>query len=276
MANPTSNFGWQMPTASDLVTDLPADFEVFGQAVDTALVDLKGGTTGQVLAKASSTDMDFNWVAVDPLVILDAKGDLITATAADTPARLPVGANGTVLTADSSQGTGLTWATPAGGGGLTLLQTLALSGTSTTSSSLSGSYKNLVVYVKNTQGSVLEDMILRFNSDTGNNYSWNLSQVTGSTAGASTLLAGNYMYFGLLNNTADIIKQTHGSIKIYGYTNTDSVYVECRSSAKDNSAQRAYFVNGIYDNSAAITTITFIGGTSTFAAGSTAYIYGES
>jgi hypothetical protein len=64
MANPTSNFNWQMPTASDLVTDLPADFEVFGQAVDTSLADLKGGTTGQVLAKNSNTDMDFVWSAV--------------------------------------------------------------------------------------------------------------------------------------------------------------------------------------------------------------------
>ena len=51
MSNPTSNFNWQMPTSSDLVTDLPADFEVFGQAVDTALADLRCGTTGQVLAK---------------------------------------------------------------------------------------------------------------------------------------------------------------------------------------------------------------------------------
>ena len=63
MSNPTSNFGWQMPTATDLVTDLPADFEVFGQAVDTALMDLKGGTTGQILAKNSNTDMDFVWSA---------------------------------------------------------------------------------------------------------------------------------------------------------------------------------------------------------------------
>lgn len=61
MTNPTSNFGWQMPTNTDLVTDLPADFEVFGQAVDTTLADLKGGTSGQVLAKASATDMDFTW-----------------------------------------------------------------------------------------------------------------------------------------------------------------------------------------------------------------------
>jgi hypothetical protein len=65
MSNPTSNFGWQMPTNSDLVTDLPADFEVFGQAVDTTLVDLKGGTTGQVLSKASNTDMDFTWIEQD-------------------------------------------------------------------------------------------------------------------------------------------------------------------------------------------------------------------
>jgi hypothetical protein len=61
MTNPTSNFGWQMPTSTDLVTDLPADFETFGQAVDTSLADLKGGTSGQVLSKASNTDMDFTW-----------------------------------------------------------------------------------------------------------------------------------------------------------------------------------------------------------------------
>ena len=66
MANPTTNYGWQMPTPTDLVTDLPADFEVFGQAVDTALIDLKGGTTGQVLSKTSGTDMDFTWVTGNP------------------------------------------------------------------------------------------------------------------------------------------------------------------------------------------------------------------
>ena len=74
MSNPTSNFGWQMPTATDLVTDLPADFEVFGQAVDTALMDLKGGTTGQVLAKNSATDMDFIWTTANP-------GDITGVTA---------------------------------------------------------------------------------------------------------------------------------------------------------------------------------------------------
>jgi hypothetical protein len=115
MTNPTSNFGWQMPTSTDLVTDLPADFETFGQAVDTSLAELKGGTTGQVLSKTSNTDMDFTWVTSDDAnaiqnTIVDAKGDLIGATAADTPARLAVGANGTVLVADSTEATGLKWA----------------------------------------------------------------------------------------------------------------------------------------------------------------------
>jgi hypothetical protein len=75
MSNPTTPFSWQMPTNTDLVTDLPADFEVFGQAVATSMADLLGGTSGQILAKNSDTDMDFVWIAND-------QGDItgITAT----------------------------------------------------------------------------------------------------------------------------------------------------------------------------------------------------
>jgi len=65
MTNPTSNFGWQMPTPTDLVTDLPADFEVFGQAVDTDLVGLLGGANGYILSKGSATDLDFAWIPND-------------------------------------------------------------------------------------------------------------------------------------------------------------------------------------------------------------------
>ena len=101
-----------MPTATDLVTDLPADFEVFGQAVATSMADLLGGTSGQVLAKNSNTDMDFVWVTSDDAnaiqnTIVDAKGDLIAASAADTPARLAVGADYTVLQALTSATNGL-------------------------------------------------------------------------------------------------------------------------------------------------------------------------
>ena len=66
-----------MPTNTDLVTDLPADFAVFGQAVDTSMADLKGGTTGQILSKATNTDMDFTWITNDV-------GD-ITAVTATSP-----------------------------------------------------------------------------------------------------------------------------------------------------------------------------------------------
>jgi hypothetical protein len=140
MTNPTNPFNWQMPTASDLVTDLPADFEVFGQAVATSMADLLGGTTGQVLSKTSNTDMDFTWIANDVGDItavtagtgisgggtsgavtitnsmateITAKGDLIAGTGSATFDNLPVGTNGQTLVADSTASTGLKWATPA-------------------------------------------------------------------------------------------------------------------------------------------------------------------
>jgi hypothetical protein len=120
MATTTTNFGWDIPQSTDLVKDGATAIATLGQDIDTAFVDLKGGTTGQVLSKASGTDLDFTWVAQDDSnaiqnAIVDAKGDLIAATAADTPARLAVGTNGQVLTADSTASTGLKWATPASG-----------------------------------------------------------------------------------------------------------------------------------------------------------------
>ena len=109
----TTNFGWETPDDTDLVKDGAAAMRTLGNSIDTSFVDLKGGTTNQVLAKNSNTDLDFKWVADAtgiPATIIDAKGDLIAGTAADTAGRLAVGTNGQVLTADSAETTGLKWA----------------------------------------------------------------------------------------------------------------------------------------------------------------------
>ena len=173
MATTTTNFGWDIPQSTDLVKDGATAIAALGQDIDTALVDLKGGTTGQILAKASNTDLDYSWITNDVgditavtagtgisgggtsgavtvtnsmATAIDAKGDLIGGTGADTFARLAVGANGTVLTADSAEATGLKWATPATTGvGLTLINTTSFSGVSSVSlanNSFTSTYTN--------------------------------------------------------------------------------------------------------------------------------------
>ena len=154
-----------MPTNTDLVKDLPADFEVFGQAVDTSLADLKGGTSGQILAKNSNTDMDFVWIANDQGDItavtagtgisgggtsgavtitnsmateITASGDMIIGTGSGTFDNLPIGSTGQVLTADTTVSPyKVKWATPAGGG--KVLQVVAAT-YSTTQTTTSGTY----------------------------------------------------------------------------------------------------------------------------------------
>ena len=73
MAN-TTNFGWETPDDTDLVKDGAAAIRTLGSAIDTSMVDLKGGTTGQILSKATNTDMDFTWITNDV-------GDITAVTA---------------------------------------------------------------------------------------------------------------------------------------------------------------------------------------------------
>lgn len=153
-----------MPTSSDLVTDLPADFEVFGQAVDTSLADLKGGTTGQVLKKNSNTDMDFVWSAdaagmTNPMT---TTGDTIYSSSGSTPARLSIGSTGQVLTVSG----GLpAWSTPAAGGQIQLASG-SLTGSSVTLSSISSAYRDLKLVVTNFRPSGDLKLMMRFNGAT--------------------------------------------------------------------------------------------------------------
>ena len=83
-----------MPTATDLVTDLPADFAVFGQGVDTSMAYLLGGTTGQILSKTSGTNMAFTWINND-------QGD-ITAVTTTAPLQGGGSSGALALTVDAA------------------------------------------------------------------------------------------------------------------------------------------------------------------------------
>ena len=73
MAN-TTNFGWETPDDTDLVKDGALAMRTLGNSIDTSMADLRGGTSGQILAKNSNTDMDFVWIAND-------QGDITGITA---------------------------------------------------------------------------------------------------------------------------------------------------------------------------------------------------
>lgn len=81
----TTNFGWETPDDTDLVKDGAAAMRTLGSAIDTSFLDLKGGTTGQVLSKTSSTDLDFTWIEQDDTTLsFNAQtGTTYTLVAAD-------------------------------------------------------------------------------------------------------------------------------------------------------------------------------------------------
>jgi len=109
-------YGWLEPDNTDLVKNGALAIRTLGNAIDTTM-----GT-------------------MTPKSIVDAKGDLIAATANDTPARLAVGGNGTYLVADSSASTGLKWET---GTWTSYTPTLSTQGGSLTSASATGAYNKI-------------------------------------------------------------------------------------------------------------------------------------
>jgi hypothetical protein len=121
LANPTTNYGFVLPTASDLVTDLPADFDVALQGVDTRLKALQPGTTLGDLAYSSAT--------------------------ANTNTRLAIGSTGNVLTVTGGVPV---WAAPAGGGGKVLQVVMGSTSTAVTNTTTSYVDSNLTATITPT------------------------------------------------------------------------------------------------------------------------------
>ena len=165
----------------------------------------------------SHSDYITQATAISPTLV-DAKGDIIAATAADTVSRLAVGANDTVLTADSSTATGLKWATPAAGG-ITLLSTTSLSGSTVSVTGISSSYNQLLIYVENAGLQTTAGVIsANVNSATTNGYYTSFK--TNSTTALNTAGANIPLSYGETCDTG--VSGNSYVIQIFNYTNTGS------------------------------------------------------
>ena len=188
--------------------------------------------------------------------IFDAKADLLTATAADTPARLAVGANDTVLTADSSTATGLKWAAPSSGG-MTLLSTTSLTGASTTISTISQSYKSLFMVIYGVTNATANGVmrIAPNNNTTGCSYV-STDSVAGSFVGS--VFRVNYLNLGttawdrtVSTNVATVqidnytSSTNYKSLKAYGFAN------------ETGGSVMSFNIGGAFVSNTAITSLVF-------------------
>ena len=283
MTNPTSNFGWQMPTSTDLVTDLPADFEVFGQAVDTSLADLKGGTTGQVLKKNTNTDMDFVWGTVagdiegvtagvgitgggtsgtvtitnDMATTITTNGDLLYGTGSGTYTRRGIGTTGQVL---SVSGGVPTWTTPTASTlNISQIASGTLSGANLTLSSLS-SYDYIQVILYSINPASVGQFLARINNNSGTNYFGAGFSQRGSTsnrylAAGDTAIASNENMNSGANGNDFIV--TFTNCKAAGFTNwtISSSYVSNQSAARQGD-----IMQGTYIVAEAVSSLVFSSG----------------
>jgi hypothetical protein len=157
----TTNYGWTTPADTDLVKDGASAIRTLGSSIDSTL----------------KTQID----AQIPDSLLTTKGDLIAATGASTPARLAVGTNDYVLTADSTASTGVKWAALPSGGGMTLLSTTSLTGTSVTISSISQGYTDLQVILAGITFASNTNIYARWNNDTSNSIVSGYSSYSGGS-----------------------------------------------------------------------------------------------
>lgn len=307
----TSNFGWTTPADTDLVKDGAAAIRTLGNGIDTSLIDLKGGTTGQILSKASNTDLDYTWIANDqgditevqagtgisvasgtgPIPVVtntvattfDAKGDLVAGTGADTFAKLTVGANDTVLTADSTTATGLKWSalTPAYNPNYALINTggTALTGAATiTVSGISAKKHLFIIIAGGSSASANSEFSIRFNSDTAANYFQRSGVAYGNSVASVdnvNIDSGNttsLLVARLSNNAGSAV---NGVIKVSGCDSAGLKVLDSQTASSSATANSPalYVTGGYWSGSASISSVSIISAVGNFDAG-TIYVYG--
>ena len=274
----TTNFGWETPDDTDLVKDGAAAIRTLGQAIDTSMMDLEGGSTGQVLSKASNADMDFTWVTTDDTnaiqnAIVDAKGDLIAATAADTPARLAVGTNGQVLTADSAEATGLKWAT-ASGGGLVFINSTPFTASSSVSvnSVFSSTYRNYKMVFSYTMSANNEPLYMRMRASGTDDSSANyfINGTVGVTSSITNIGAANQTSFKLQQGGATAAGI---SMDVYAPNIGTRINITSQGSAISTGAYASsYQIGGFLDANVTADGFTLIPGSGTITG--TVKVYG--
>ena len=242
MTNPTSNYGWQMPTSTDLVTDLPADFEVFGQANDTTIKNLNPETTLGDIAYRSAT--------------------------ANVNTRLGIGSTGQVMTV---AGGVPTWATPVAGGGITLISTTTMSGATTTISSINQTYVNLFMVIFGVTGSSTSRIAISPNaSGVLTNY-----QLVRNDSAANGQVDEQIPASGLFAiNASGGLNASYVTINNYSSSTSFKPYFSYGFCQDNTPANKTFFSGGAFRSTSAITSLD-ITYTSSSATGGTILLYGE-
>ena len=242
----------------------PASGDIEGVTAGTGLSG--GGTSGTVTVTNSMA------------TAIDAKGDLVPGTGADTFARLAVGANNTVLTADSTTATGLKWATPSSGG-MTLISTTTLSGSSTTLSSIPGTYTNLFLYIKDFLPSSVGKFRIYFNGSFNNNdYSYVVQTTTANSGSSATPSFTYYSRAGYIEPAADssIDYAQQIILNLYYYVGAGQpapLFDIIHGGSINGLNQQVGRIYGSEMAATTVTSITIACSAGTFSAG-TAYLYG--
>ena len=233
---------------------------------------------GVLYFTSASAAIYFDFVQAGAVSPLTTKGDLYGFGTSD--ARIPIGANNTILTADSGETLGLKWATPASGGGMTLLNSggTALSGSGTTVSFTSTGYTNLQIQIKAASiNATANGWHMRLNSDTAGNYSSmrymnydSGTNLNSNSSGDTEIIIANR-----LGNVSTYNQTGNAAINIYRPTDTDFQFITWDSSGYNSNLSNAWYVkgSGYYNCSAAISSVTFTADSGSWNAG-TIYVYG--